>query len=221
MNEFIKITYNDFRKMLLQKILENNDFIINSSQIIKVILENVIDSNPEMMENNLDLIKEENSQIFRKINNTQNNFLDEIIMNILERKVRYYFKYIPKLRRETKEQLYPKYFKDNKNTNFINETGIIFDNSLNIFKQTIEFLDSISSFNENNDNQNDNIHLCKLYSIVYIKMYLSKAVFFIKEKHSQIGSIKELMKVIQSIKNKNFGKVIKIYVFKLFYYYIL
>jgi hypothetical protein len=41
-NEYMKISFDNFRELLLQKILDNNDFIKNSSQIIKFILENII-----------------------------------------------------------------------------------------------------------------------------------------------------------------------------------
>jgi uncharacterized protein (DUF302 family) len=49
-------------------------------------------------------------------------------------------------------------------------------------------------------------------------MYLSKTIYFIKEVYEQMGGdIKTIFKVIQQIKNKEFAKVIKIYIFKLFY----
>lgn len=51
-------------------------------------------------------------------------------------------------------------------------------------------------------------------------MYLSKLVFFIKEKYNQMGNIKDIINVFQEIENKNLAKVIKIYIFKLFYYYM-
>ena len=216
LNEYIKITYDPFRELLIEKILENNDFIKNSSQIFKIILENLIDAFPTNMIGNFDCIKEENTELFKKINNAKNPFLDEVIMNIIEGKVSIYFEYIPNLDSKTKEELYPKYNKDNR-IEIKNETGIVFDNSLEIFKQTINFLDSISNAASIDENK-DNIHLCKLYSIVYVKMYLSKTIYFIKEKYEQMGGdIKKIIKVIQQIKNKDFAKVIKIYVFKLFY----
>ena len=71
-------------------------------------------------------------------------------MNIFERKFRVYFESIPKLDRSIKEELYPKYLKDNKYSNNKNDTGIVFDNSFEIFKQTIQFLDSISKENYSN-----------------------------------------------------------------------
>jgi len=216
LNEYIKITYDPFRELLIEKILENNDFIKNSSQIFKIILENIIDPFPSSMISNFDFLKEEKSELIKKINNTKNEFLDEVIMNIIEGKISIYFEYIPNLDSKTTEELYKKYYKDNKN-GIKNETGIVFDNSLKIFKQTINFLDSISN-QASIDEDKENIHLCKLYSIVYVKMYLSKTIYFIKEKYELMGGdIKKIIKVIQEIKNKEFAKVIKIYVFKLFY----
>ena len=216
LNEYIKITYEPFRELLIEKILENNDFIKNSSQIFKIILENIINAFPSSMISNFDYIKKEKSELVKKINNTKNLFLDEVIMNIIEGKISIYFEYIPTLDPKTTEKSYPKYYKDNT-SGIKNETGIVFDNSLNIFEQTINFLDSISN-QVSIDEDKENIHLCKLYSIVYVKMYLSKTVYFIKEKYELMGGdIKKIINVIQEIKNKEFAKVIKIYVFKLFY----
>ena len=217
-NEYIKIVFNSFRVFLLDKILENNDFIKNSSGIMKIILENYIDNNPLEMVNNLNLLKEDNNAILKKINNTKNVYLDEVLMNIFEGKINVYFESIINLDLDSQKEYYNKYFKDNINSKEKNETGIVFDNSLEIFKQTIEFLDLISSQNETNKNE-ENIHLCKLYSIVYIKIYLNKLIYFVKEMQSKIGNISCIMKVIQGIKNNNFGKVIKIYIFKLLYSY--
>ena len=199
LNEYIKITFDKFRELELELILKNNDFIKNSSQLIKIIIENTYDSNPESMEDNLNNIKKEKSEIFRKLNNTQNVFLDEVIMNIFEAKIMVYFESI---------------LKDCKKKNK-NETEIIFNDSLKIFKNTIEFLDSSLKTGQK---ENENSHLCKLYSIVYVKMYLSKLVFFINQKNGKIGNINKILEVFKDIKNKNFSNVIKIYFLKLFYY---
>ena len=103
-----------------------------------------------------------------------------------------FLKYI---QREKKAQL--KYYKDNKsNNNKKNETGIIFDNSIAIFKEIINFLDNLSS--SNFGNENENIHICKLYSIVLVKMYLSNIVYFIKEKQDELGSVKEIINAIKT-----------------------
>ena len=214
LNEFIKITYNKFRELLFEKILINNDIIINSSQLIKIIIENVINVSPNEMENNLDLIKEEENEIFKKLNNANNIFLDEIIMNIFECKIYVYFEKIKTLNSKTIEKYY------NKNKTIKNETGIIFDTPLTIFKQLINFLEDYISDSKYNDKKEQNIHLCKLYSIVYVKMYLNKLVVFLNESLEKIGSIKQIIEIIENIKNENFSKVIKIYIFKLIYSYM-
>ena len=221
LNEFIKITFNKFREELFVKILNNNDFIKNSSQLFKIILENVIEINPQDMEGNLDAIKSEESPMFRKINNTNNSFLDEVIMNIFEGKISVFFEQIPELDGENMKNLYKKYYTDNQKSKIKNPTGIVFDNSLNIFKELIQFLDDLSKKKDDKEiNKKENIHLCKLYSLAYIKMYLSKVVYFIKEKNKEMGSCKNIINIIKNIKNKKFEKVIKIYIFKLFYSYM-
>ena len=214
LNEYNKYPLNEFRLLSLEKILEKNDLIRNSSQIIKLILDTFINSKPKEILYNLEKIKNDESPILSALNDTQNPFLEEIIMNIFEGKINIYFDLIKELDSNLKQKLYPKYFKDTINSN-VNETGIIFDNSLNIFKQCIQFLDK---FLNNNYNKTGNINLCKLYSIVYIKIYLSKAVLMIKEKYKEMGNSEDIIKVIQDIENKNFEKVLKIYIFKNFYY---
>ena len=197
LNEYIKITFDKFRELELELILKNNDFIKNSSQLIKIILENILDT--EKMRENLKIIKEEENENIRKLNNTQNDFLDEVLMNIFEAKIMVYFETILKECKKKKE----------------NETGILFNDSLNIFEDTIKFLDSSLKTGQKGK-ENGNNHLCKLYSIVYVKMYLSKLVFFINQKKGKIDNIKTILEVIKKIENKNFSKVIKIYFLKLF-----
>jgi hypothetical protein len=98
LQEFTKIQYPEFRELILDKILKNNRLIKYSSQIIKIIIENGgISCNPESFEENVQSIKDEDSPMFQKLNNTQNAFLEEIIMNIFERKIIKYFESIPNL----------------------------------------------------------------------------------------------------------------------------
>ena len=209
LDEFTKIPYPEFRELLLQIILGNKNLIKNSAQLIKIILENIIDSNPCEISNNLSNLQE-GEGLVKKLNDTNNNFLDEVIMNIFERKIMVFFESIPKLRSKELKEFFPKYYSENKNEKNKKATGIIFDISLDIFQETIQFLDTLS-------NQKGNSHLCKLYCIVFIKIYLSKLVSFIFEKWDELKNIDKIMSIIKKLKNKNFAKVIKIYIFKLFY----
>ena len=119
------------------------------------------------MKYNLDSILKNETSIWKIINNTKNEFLDEIFMNIFEEKIISFFDSIPKFEEDTLKELYPQFYDDNKKKEIMNITGIIFDHSFDIFKEVIEFLDK----NKNLDNQNnideENRHLGQLYSIVY------------------------------------------------------
>ena len=199
LNEFQKTNYDDLKELILGKILENNTLIKYSSEVIRNIIEDKININSEYMIYNIDNLRKEKINIFNMINNKLNIFLDEIIMNIFESKLMIYFESIENINKE-------------------NEKGILFGNSMKIFEQMIHVLDKISLKNENENN--DYNLLCKLYSVAYIKMYLYKFVYFIKNNYNEIDEYKEFMKTLNEIKNKNFGKVIKIYILKLLYYYL-
>ena len=81
--EYNKIDILEFREAILNKIFIKNYLIKNSSQIIKIIIENAnIDIEPNSMPENINSIKEEDSPLFIKLNNTKNEFLVEIIMDI-------------------------------------------------------------------------------------------------------------------------------------------
>ena len=220
LNEYLKITNEKFRKLLFQKILEKNELIINSSQLFKLIIENVIDINPSDMENNLELIKEKKLPLFKMLNDSKNEVLDEVLFNIFEEKIISFFDSIPKCNNEDLEDIYPQYIKDNKNSKIRNETGIIFDNSFNIFKQVAEFLDEIKDSEKLINDKNENIHLAKLYSIVYVKYYLYKLVVILKEHKKEIKNITKMKEIFNFIKKLSIGfsRVIKIYILKLFYY---
>ena len=218
LNEYLKIPDEEFRKLLFKKILENNDLIKNNSQLFKIIIENVIDTGTDMI-NNLESINDDESPFWKMINNTKNEFLDEVLQNIFEEKVVSFFDSINKLDNEDLKELFPQYLMDNFNKKYINETGVILDNSFDIFKQVTEFLDNIKDKENQINNGDKNIHLAKLYSIVYIKYYLYKLVYIIKELKKDIKHRESMKDIINYIKNLSggFSRVIKIYIFKLFY----
>ena len=213
LDEFNKIDILEFRETILNKILEKNDLIKNSSQIIKIIIENAnIDSDPDLMIDNINSIKEEESPMFTKLNETKKVFLEEVIMDIFERKIIKYFELIPELEQSKLKKNYITYFEQNKKEK--NKTGIIFDKSFDMFKETIAILNSLS--NKENINEN-NMNLLKLYSIVYVKIYLYNLTNFLINDSEQLKSIKEIIDYINNLSNKFFSKVIKIYILKLIF----
>ena len=199
--EYKKIEDINIRLQIIEIILNNDNLIKNSTQIFKIIIDKIIKNNHEEMINNLDKIKKEKLSIFQKINYKKSVILDEIIMNIFEGKIMIQFEYI-------------------KDLNDKNEFEIYFDNSIKLFEQCIQVLDNISNLKENEFSEkfiNKNIHLCKLYSVVYVKIYLNKFIFYIKDNEN--NESKHIFNIIKDIKNSKFKKVIKIYILKLYYYY--
>ena len=219
-NEYDKITFDSFRNLILKIILNNNDFICNSNQIFKLIIN--IDDKPEEMEKYLDEIQKSNSILIKTINEYgKNEFLEQIIINIFENKILSFFNNIPKLdfNVDANRERFPKY-REKKN-----ETNIVFDLSQIIFGKSIKILDVIYDKDKNknkdkydNDNEIENDNICKLFAISYIKIYLNKLIYFVYNKENEINGIEEIVEIIKGSDEFNkLRKVIKIYVFKLFF----
>ena len=209
--EFKKVENILFRECILQIILEKNDLIKYSSKIITIILDNAnIKCFPDEFENNIENIRKQNSKMFLLLNYNKNEFLEQIIMNIFERKISKYFELIPILDEKNLKLNYKTYYEQNKGK-IKNKIGIIFDKSFNIFKNIIKILDEISVSDKKNEN------LLKLYSIVYVKMYLYYLSYFIINNYHEIKSVKNIINIINDLKNKHFSKVIKIYIIKLLF----
>ena len=179
--------------------LTNNYLNKNRSSLLKTKLEKIISYEPEDIIINLDKLKSLKSYDFKERNDENNIILGEKIMNLFENYFLIYFNCIEKLNTKTKQELFPKYFQNVEQKNYV-----LFDLSLKLFKQTISSLDKISY--ENNEKSN----VCKLYSIVFVKLYLYKVIGFTKNDFSEINNYKEMFKVINDITNKNFKYVIYI-----------
>ena len=199
-----KINNIEFTKKLLNIILEKNEFICESSPLIKSIWNEIIDKNKNDKKTYFDLIKDNKSELLTNLNNSKNLFLDEIIIDYFEGQINLYFQ-------ATKDnnKLNEEYIK-----NFNQEAGeynLIFNKSLEIFKISINYL------SENNNNIN-NLHLCQLYAISFIKIYLNKVVYFLIKYGIQIINIANIYEIVRLINNENLSKVIKLYFIKLLYF---
>ena len=204
-NEYIKIIDDSFRNDLLKKILTKDDFIYNNMQIFSLIIN--IDISPKEMDEYINTIQEDNSNLITILNECKNEFFEQTIINLYEYKIILFFNSIKSF---AKRRDYNHYFRTYIQTG--NETSIIFDLTFDIFSQCINILDKIY----NNTLQNKN--LCKLFAVSYIKIYLSKMVYFICKKEQEIQNISEIIRKINGSDHRNkLRKVIKIYVFKLFY----
>ncbi len=219
-NEFIKITKDNFRKQLIEIILEKDDFIYNNYQIFKYIIN--FDISPGGIINIKKNILEKQNPLLKIINNCEKPYLEETILNIFEYKILNYFNMIKEIDFENEPQNrinFGQYYQTVLNEK-PNETLIIFDLSLKIFKECIDYLDYLENSVFDKEKENNNHNLYKLYCISYIKIYLNKLANFIYDptKFQKMPDIKSIIDAIKGgNENDKLRKVIKIYLFKIFY----
>ena len=208
-NEFLKVYDENYRIKILYIIFLNNEIIINSTQLIKIIMKNYIINDPsDNILSNIKILSDEKMQLIHLLNSKENEKLNIVILNIFEREIFHYFESIPLINDPKIKQKYPKFFKSQKKT-----SGIILDQSFTIFQKLVENLESIIVKESKNKKVSN---LSKLYSISYIKIYLKYFVTFIKEKKINSKDMKEIIDFICVDPKNNFRKVLKIYILKLF-----
>ena len=192
----------NYQELILEKIIAKNDLIKISSKLINNIIEKAgVNCKPKEIENNIKYLNDKNAKLLILLNNTKNEFLEEILMDIFERKISKYFELIQII--------------DEKSGKITNIPEIILDKSLSMFKDTIKILDEITISNNRKKEENEN--LLKLYSLVYVKQYLYHAIYYLIYNNEDIKSVYDVISTVNNIKNKAFSKVIKIYILKLIY----
>ena len=215
LNEFIKIEYEDFRTKIIEIILENKELIPHSTKILTYVINDTLDHSIKGILNNLDIIHDSNSKIIKMLNNSKKIFVDEILINIFETKINIYFDLIKYASDEELEKYYRKLYLDKINK-INNNTGIILEQSFYAFKKYLDYLELAALGKKKKHNS----HIIKLYALTYVKIYLSKLVNFIMDKNNQLGDISEILEVIKGKNDNKFRRVIKIYIFKLFFSYM-
>ena len=214
-NEFIKIEYEEYRTKIIEIILEHEELIPHSTQILTFVVNNTLNHSIEGILNNLDIIHDSNSKIIKMLNSSKKIFVDEILINIFETKINIYFDLIKYSPDEELEKYYPKLYLDKINKKN-NDSGIILEQSFYAFKKYLDYLELAALGKKKKHNS----HIIKLYALTYVKIYLSKVVNFLMDEKNQLGDISEIIEVIKGKNNNKFRKVIKIYVFKLFFSYM-
>ena len=223
-NEFMKHFYNEeFKNKIIEIIITNkdNEYIASNYPLLSMILE--FDITPSKIKESFVKIKEDKNLLQIIDKNCQNEFLEQYILNIYDYLFMLYFSKTPgnieasiknnineddikmfiKLTNDLKKKIEKKGKKEFN-------TGIILDLSLEIFGECINFLNDINSQKDENKN------LAKLYSISYIKSYLNKLVNFSLNSFQELGSIKDIIKILES-KENGLMKVIKLYIIKIFF----
>ena len=195
-----KIKNEEFRGKLLNIILQKNEFIIDSSYLIKSFMNEVLKYKKENYTIDFDLIKDNQNQLLNLLNNSNKIFLDEILLDYFEGIINLYFKKI-----EINEE-------SNININKLINYKNIIEESFNIFEKALKYLVEKENIN--------NLHICQLYAISFLKIYLNIAIFLTIKSDNNITIIADIAKKIKSISYNELSRVIKLYILKLFYFYL-
>ena len=217
-NEIQKIENENYRQKLVEITLSNPNLISISYQFISLILKCVIDNSPSSISDNIDKILNNKKSFLEPISDSDNDALNEIILSTFENQLNLYFESIPQLSDKELEKIFPKYFESIDNGDN-NQTLILFDKSLEVFKNCLNFLEKL--YNNKIEKKNEIINnelICKLYCIAFVKIYLFKCIHFNHYNNQEFSGFDGIVEVIKGNAKNNFRKMIKIYVFKIFFY---
>ena len=221
LGEYLRITDEEFRKLILELILNNPNIIKDSTQIFikyfnHIIRTNSVDSieNGDIEINNYNIYFEMIENAFNKDNNIKIR-LEQMLLNLFESYFLVFFEEIPNLNDDELRTYYEKYFNSIQEGRK-SENLIMLNFSLDMFKNKILKLENIYYKIYLNESSVDKIrypNIIKLYSIAYIKIYLYKTIYFIFDKNISLD--KEILGIIKGESKNEFRKVIKLYIFKL------
>ena len=227
--EYLRITDENFRKLILELIIDNEDIIKYSTKIFIIFFYNVTSNNDlDSLDQGDELINQVN-MYFKVIENSlgKNDStkirLEQILLNLFESYFLVFFEEIPNLE-DNKLQIYFKQYYDSKYKFSTKEELIMQDFSLKIFRNKILQLEKI--FNQEilgkNDTESDKKinypNIIKLYSIAYIKIYLYKTISFVFKKDIELND--DILLAIRGESINDFRKIIKIYILKLINNYL-
>ena len=218
-DEMKKIKNQLYRKKLTDIILNNPKLIAKSYPFMKIIITGIIENSPDSILDNLKAIEDNNDLYLDSINKVESDILNEIILSIFDNQFNYYFDLIPRLEENELQTSFEKYYDFYKKSNKKNPTFILMDTSLELFKNCLNYLEEIfNNKQEGKKAEKHNENICKLYCISYIKMYLYKCIHFNHNNNQEFLNFGDIITVIEGGAKNNFRKMIKIYIFKIFFY---
>ena len=212
-----------YRKLLVEIILKNPKIIPRSSHFFSIVLNKVVNMDMEYISYNIEEIKNaKDIDYIEAINQTKNDVLNEVILNIFENHINLFFESITSSEtpKQNLRKYFPKYFNYIKDHGDANPTFIMFDTSLDIFKECLNTLEKIYNNSQEEEDQREKINnelLLILYCVAYTKIYLYKCIHFIDSNNKDFMDFKQIMEVIMGMSRNNFRKMIKIYIFKIIF----
>ena len=219
-NELLKVRGNDYRKTLVNKILQNKNLIIYSYEFMSILTNELTSENPKEIKDNITKIQNEKSPWMELINKANDEALNQILLSIFEKKINIYFEEIPKLRDEDLSVYFKNYYDYWAKFEEENPTLVLSNTSLEVFQDCIYSLETIYNNRKEEKEDTNNDLICELYSIAYIKIYMYKYINFTYKNFQIFSGHGEILKAIEGNAKTNVRKMIKIYAFKVFFYLI-
>ena len=220
LDEIKKIENENYRKTLVELVVNNPKLIGKSFRLLSFILSDLIYSDPNAVLNNLDDISTNHKLYLEPINKSNNDVLNEIILYIFENQFNSYFNSLTNLSGEDLKNHFNKFLEYRTAHDKANESCLLLDLNLKLFEKCLNFLENLYNNRiENNEEKMDNELLSQFYCISYIKIYLFKCIYYNHKFLQEFIDFDKIIKVIEGqTKNSNFRRIIKIYVFKVFFY---
>ena len=217
-SELRKIKGSDYRKTLVNKILNNKNLIVYSYEFMSILMNELISEYPNEIQGNITKIQEEKSPWMELINKADDKALNEILLNIFEKKINIYFEEIPQLEEEELIEYFKNYYDYKKKFEDENPTLVLSNTSLEVFQDCIYSLETIYNNRKEKKEDINNDLICELYAIAYIKIYMFKYINFTYKNYQLLSKYEEILKAIEGNAKTNVRKMIKIYAFKVFFY---
>ena len=221
--EYLRISDENFRKLILELILDNEDIVKDSTKIFIMYFYEVLGNNSLDTIDQGDEVMNQINMYFKIIENSLckkgpiKNRLEQIILNLFESYFLVFLEDISTLDENELKIHFEKYYESVKSGRTSDEL-ILLDFSLKIFRNKILQLEKIfyQEILNKDDIEEKNINypnIMKLYCIAYIKIYLYKVIYFIFNKNIKLND--EILLAIRGEKINDFRKIIKIYILKL------
>ena len=213
--EINKLNDIDYRTMIFDDLIKENEVIKKSCCIFQILFDDIIKTSKEKYIKTLKNLLDNQSEIILIIENILKNNKEENYFTLMETLLYFFEKnsliYLDNILNEyiVKDKKYDKQ-KDNKKEKYTldNETE-----TLKIFKDCIA---NLEEYNDPKKNKNKNKNISKLFSIGYIKAYCYKFINFIF--NDDKNSIKDYSKIIKEINSsKTASKIIILYIYKIIY----
>ena len=207
--EIKKITDINYRKTVLDQILANDKIIKKSLESFKLLLKNILQPELEKFGKILDNLTKKKDEIFYMIEDKKSIMLDETLLYLFEKNSFIYFDKAMSLSldKKIKEEKFKSY-KQSKNPSYA-----IFDEPLTIFRDCIEYLESIC---EKNDNKAINKKMKKLFCLAFIRVYIYRFIY-IKKDSKQIKD-EEIIKCINGKNDSKLRNMLRLYLYKVIFY---